>query len=381
MEVYLDNAATTRPWPQALEAVARAMGDGFGNASSVHRRGLAAARLVEDAKRAIADAVGGGPWDVIFTSGGTESDNTAVLGSAPRGKRDAIVITVLEHPAVAEACKAAAASGARIAEIEAGPGGVVSPEEIAAAVDERTALVSLIHVSNEIGTVQPVAQIARLAKQRSPGCRVHVDAVQALPRLARLEYPPEVDMVSLSGHKIHGPQGVGALLLRPGVKPRPLLHGGGQQDGLRPGTHNIQGMAGMAAAALRLKERKAEGCARMDSLARRIEAALVPSVCGVRALSDPAARAPGFLVLAVDGVHAEILLHALEARGVVASAGAACHSRQAAPSRALVSAGLRASEGSLRLSLCLDTTEPEADAAAAAIAESIAAIRKGQAGL
>ncbi|MDD5306703.1 MAG: cysteine desulfurase family protein [Deltaproteobacteria bacterium] len=381
MEIYLDNAATTRPWPEAIDAVVRAMGDAFGNASSVHRRGLAAARLVEDAKRTIAEAVGGGPWQVVFTSGGTESDNTAVLGSAPRGRRDAIVVTVLEHPAVAEACKAAAALGARIVEVEAGSGGVMDPKAVEAAVDERTALVSVIHVSNEIGTVQPVAEMARLAKRRSPGCRVHVDAVQALPRLARLEYPPEIDMVSLSGHKIHGPQGVGALLLRPGVKPRPLLHGGGQQEGQRAGTHNIQGIAGMAAAAARLKERKAEGCARMASLAQRIETAVVSSVPDVRALGDPVARAPGFLVLAIDDVHAEILLHALEARGVVASAGAACHSRQAAPSRALVSAGLRADEGPLRLSLSLDTTESEADAAAAAIIEAVAAIRKGQAGL
>jgi len=377
-EIYLDNAATTRPWPEAVEAVVYAMGDAFGNASSLHRRGLAAARAIAKSQEAIAALVGGGNWKVIFTSGGSEADALAVLGTVPKGKRDALVTSTVEHSAVEEAGKRLVASGARHVEISAGMRGVVDPTALAEAVDERTALVSIAHVANEMGTVQPIAETAARVKARAQKCRVHVDAVQAVAQLARLDYPLEVDMVSISAHKLHGPQGVGALLVRPDVSLRPILTGGDQQDGVRPGTLNLPGIIGFGAAAALMAERRREAVPSMEALAARflLGACEVP---GVRSLGAPEARAPGMVVLAVDGIaKSEVLLHALEMRGVLASSGAACHSRRKEPPRCLRDAGLGRSEGSVRISLSFDTTEEEVVRAVFAFADAVAAVRAGR---
>jgi cysteine desulfurase len=377
-EIYLDNAATTRPWPEAIAAVDAALGDGFGNASSLHRRGAAAARAIREAAVAVA-ALAGGDWKVVFTSGGSEADALAVHGTVPRGRRDTLVTTTVEHAAVDEAGKRIAAAGGRYVAVGAGPRGVVDPEELCAAVDERAALVSVAHVANEMGTIQPVAEIAARVKARAPKCRVHVDAVQAVAQLARLDYPPAVDMVSLSAHKVHGPQGVGALLLRPEATVRPLFGGGDQQDGLRPGTLNLPGIAGFGAAAAALAARRGAAAPAMAALGGRLADGMCGAVAGVRALGAPEARAPGIVVLAVAGVRSEPLLHALEARGVLASAGAACHSRRREPPRCLRDAGLASAEAAVRFSLSFDTTTDEVARAVAAFAAAVAAVRAGRA--
>jgi len=378
-EIYLDNAATTRPWPEVVEAVAEAMRDGFGNASSLHRRGLDAARRVDDARQALLELVGSGEWRVVFTSGGSESDTTAVLGAAPRGKRDGIVTTTLAHAAVEDSCRRAAELGARVVELAAGESGIVEPEAIAGAADERTALVALNHVASEMGTVQPVAESARRAKQVAPRCRVLVDAVQAAAQLPALDYPREVDMIALSAHKIHGPPGVGALLLRPDVRPRKLIRGGDQQDGLRAGSIDVPGASGFGVAARLLRERRAAGVARMREIADRFLAGVGAGLDEVRALGDPARRAPGLLLLAVGGVRSEVLLHALEMRGVLAASSSACHSTRAEPPRPLVDAGLRRDEGAIRLSLSVDTTAEEMDEAARIFVDAVRSLRAGRA--
>jgi len=375
-EIYLDNAATTRPWPEVVAAVTAAMGDGFGNASSLHRRGQAAARLVRRAAEEVRAAAGGGEWNVVFTSGGSEADAWALLGSAPRGRRDTVVLSGVEHSAVEEAAARLGREGCRVVRVPAGRSGVVDPGQLAAAADERTAVVALTHVASEMGTIQPVAEAARLVAAAAPRALFHVDAVQALAQVERPDYPREVGSLALSAHKIHGPQGVGALLLRPGIRPRPLLAGGDQQDGLRPGTFDLPGIAGFAAAATSFASRRAEGVPRMRALGDELAALLVAAAPGVRLLGDPAARAPGILVLAVAGVGSEVLLHALEERGVLASAGAACHSTRAEPPRALVEAGLGRDEGVLRLSLSIDTTADEIGRAAAAFAAAVTALRR-----
>jgi len=379
-EIYLDNAATARPWPEAIAAVCAALGDGFGNASSLHRRGAAAARVVQGASDAVIALVGGGAWKVLFTSGGTESDATAVLGTVPRGKRDTLVTTTVEHAAVEEAGKRLIAGGARTVEVGAGGGGVVDPAAISAAVDERTALVSVCHVANEMGTIQPVAEIAARVKAKSPRCRVHIDAVQAAAQCARLDYPLTVDMVSISAHKLHGPQGVGALLLRPDVTVRPLLAGGDQQDGMRPGTLNTPGISGLGAAAGLVASRRSAAVPVMADLGAHLSRGMCGAVAGVRSLGDPGSRAPGIVVLAIDGVRSEVLLHALEMHGVLASSGAACHARRSEPPRCLRDAGLRAGEGSIRFSLSFDTTDDEVRCAVAAFAAAVEAVRAGRVG-
>ena len=379
-EIYLDNAATTRPWPQAIAAVCAALGDDFGNASSLHRRGTAAARAIGDASDAVAALVGGGEWKVVFTSGGSEADAMAVLGTVPRGRRDTLVTSTVEHAAVEEAGKRLAAAGARHVEIVAGVNGVVDPVAVLAAVDERTALVSVTHVANEMGTVQPVAEIAARVKAKAPRCRVHVDAVQAAAQCARLDYPPAVDMVSISAHKLHGPQGVGALLLRPDVAVRPLFEGGDQQGGLRPGTLNYPGIAGLGAAAKEITARRGAAVPAMAALGARLSSGICGAAPGVRTLGAVESRAPGIIVMAVEGVRSEVLLHALEMRGVLASSGAACHARRSEPPRCLRDAGLRGSEGSVRFSLSYDTTADEVERAVAAFAAAVAAVRAGRAG-
>jgi cysteine desulfurase len=379
-EIYLDNAATARPWPGAIAAVCAALGDDFGNASSLHRRGVAAARAIAGASEAVAALVGGGEWKVVFTSGGSEADATAVLGTVPRGRRDTIVTSTVEHAAVEEAGRRLAAAGARHVEIGAGASGVVDPAAVLAAVDERTALVSITHVANEMGTVQPVAEIAARVKAKAPRCRVHVDAVQAAAQCGRLDYPPAVDMVSISAHKLHGPQGVGALLLRPDVTVRPLFAGGDQQGGMRPGTLNHPGIAGLGAAAREVASRRGAAVPAMAALGTRLSSGMCGAAPGVRPLGAAGSRAPGIVVLAIEGVRAEVLLHALEMRGVLASSGAACHARSVEPPRCLRDAGLRGGEGSVRFSLSYDTTADEVERAVVAFAAAVAAVRSGRAG-
>ena len=239
-------------------------------------------------------------------------------------------------------------------DLSAGSSGVVDPDDFAAAVDETTALVSLVHVASEMGTTQPVEQVARLVKRAAPRCRVHVDAVQAAAQLGVLDYSAAVDMVSISAHKIHGPQGVGALLLRPGVVPRQLICGDDQQEGIRPGTFNLPGIVGFGVAAAMTAEHGQEMVERMAS--------------------------QGMVVLAVEGVRSQVLLHALEMRGVLASSGSACHSRRTRPPRCLVDAGLGSREGAVRFSLGPDTKDAQIDAAAAAMVDSVISVREGRAG-
>lgn len=377
-EIYLDNAATTRPWPQVVASVENAMTVGFGNASSRHTRGLGAGRQVVRAEEAIVNMVGGGPWRVCFTSGGTEADNLAVLGSVPRGKRRTVVTSGLEHAAVEEACGRLSEIGCRVVEISAGTSGVVDPLAFEEAVDEQTALVSLVYVASEMGTVQPVGEVARRVKAKQKRCRVHVDAVQASAQCQSFSLSPEVDMVSVTAHKIHGPQGVGALLLRPSVHPRPLLFGGDQQGGIRPGTYNLAGIVGFGVAAYEYTHRRHTGVPRMKQLADHLVEELVAHVPGAFRLGDPAARAAGIVVLAFDGVESEVLLHTMEMHGVLASSSSACHAARREPPRCLVAAGLKKHQGAVRFSLSIDTTKEEIEQTIGIVQEAVASIRSGR---
>lgn len=375
-EIYLDNAATTRPYPEVVGAVTRVMTDGFGNASSLHRRGAAAMRLIEEARVLVAGLVDGPAWKVVFTSGGSESDTLAVT-SAAKGKRDTIATSVLEHAATLESARAAQERGAVLIDLPLPESGVLEPATIARLVNERTALVCVPHVAAELGTVQPVRAIARAVKACCAKARVHVDAVQAAAQLPRLDYPAEVDSVALSAHKLHGPQGVGALLVRPGLSLRPLVRGGDQEDGLRPGTYNLPGIVGFGVAARLWIERRGEASAQMARLCDVFVAEATSRIAGVRLLGDSTCRAPGMAVLAVSGVRSEVLLHALEARGVLAASGSACHSRRKTPPASLVTAGLRPSEGAVRFSLEAQTSKIQLEQAFVALEQAVAESRGG----
>lgn len=369
-EIYLDNAATTRPYWEVVEAVVRAMTEGFGNASSLHSRGARAMRVIDEAREAVSSLVDGAGWKVVFTSGASESDTLAVI-SAPRGRRTGLVLSALEHAAVSEAARAVQEKEADLRELSLPPSGVLDPKDAIKLTDETVALFCVPHVAGELGTLQPVRALAKAIKAVSPKTRVHVDAVQAAAQLPRLDYPPEVDSVALSAHKLHGPQGVGALLVRPGLSLRPLVRGGDQEDGLRPGTYNLPGIAGFGVAARLWRERRAEASARMGRLSARLIEGATTRMEGIRLLGDPAHRSPGMVVLAVRGVRSEVLLHNLEARGVLASSSSACHSRRKEVPASLVAVGLLSKEGAVRLSLSEFTTDSDMEQALVALEQAV----------
>lgn len=378
-EIYLDNAATTRPYAEVCQVVQHAMAEGFGNTASLHYRGVEAERQVTVARQHIRQLVGTSGWDVLFTSGGTEANNLAVRSSCPRGKRNVILTSSVEHASVIDtATRLSETRGCILHVVGAGESGVVNPGEFAALVSAETALVTIIHVANEMGTVQPVNEIARAVRRIAPRCRVHVDAVQAAAQLPRLDYGREVDSVTISGHKIHGPQGVGALLFRTNSSVKPLFCGGDQQRGMRPGTLNLPGIAGMGEAARITLERRESGS---QSMYRHLET-FRQLVCTrtIRQLGDNHHRAPGMLILAIENIKSEVLLHTLEKYGVLASAGSACHSTRTAPPQCLVDAGLRREDGVLRISLNYEITPAELATAATRIHTAIEEVRKGKAG-
>jgi cysteine desulfurase len=371
-EIYLDNGATTRVDERVAQAAMEAMLVAWGNPSSAHKLGAEAARRVQRAREQVAAALGGAAAEVTFTSGGTEANALALLGVAARAKH--VVLSGFEHPSVADTAKALGERGIEVTLVAPSAGGVVSPEAFARAVRPDTALAACMWVQNEIGTVQPVVAIARAVKARAPRCHVHVDAVQALGKLPVDVGAAPFDSLSISAHKIHGPKGVGALWLRPGARAKPLVFGGGQERGLRPGTEGVPGIVALGLAAELAVATRAEAAPRMARLRNRLWAAIVAGVPAARRHGDPTAAAPHILSVGFGGVAAEPLLHALEGEGVYVSAGSACHAKDKKPSATLQAIGVPEDMGTIRLSLSRDTSEDEIDRAAAAVVRCVQAV-------
>ena len=358
-QVYLDNGATTRVDERVAQAAMEAMLVAWGNPSSAHALGAEAARRVAArARTQVAAALGGAAAEVTFTSGGTEANALAVLGATARAKH--VVVSAFEHPSVADAAKALAERGVEVTAVAPAPSGVVAPEAFAAAVRPDTALVACMWVQNEIGTVQPVDAIARAVKARAPRCHVHVDGVQALGKLAVDVADAPYDSLAISAHKIHGPKGVGALWLKRGARVRPLVFGGGQERGLRPGTEGVPGIVALGlacelAAGARVGGGGAHGRAARGAVAGHRRGAS-------RRRGATASRrttAPHILSVGFAGVPAEPLLHALEAEGVYVSAGSACHAKDKKPSATLRAIGVPDDIAVIRLSLSRFTTADE----------------------
>jgi len=373
--IYLDNAATTRVAPEVRAAMAPWLGELWGNPSSAHRLGLAAGRAVKESRRTLADALGCAPEEVVFTSGGTEADSLAVFGVAAAARRPGhLIVSAIEHPAVLESARALEARGWRLDLAPVDGQGRVDPDEIAGLVGEDTALVSVMHVNNEVGTVQPIAELVRAVRRRSPKTRVHTDAVQSFTKEPTDVDTLGVDLLSLSSHKVHGPMGAGALYVRKGTRLGPLFGGGGQEGGHRPGTENLPGIVGLAAAARLGTGARPREAPAMTARRDRLWEGLRDRVEGVR-LNGP--EGPGRvchnLHVSVPRVESQPLLHALEARGVLASAGSACHAQTTSLSHVLAAIGLQArGEAHLRLSLSRETTDAEVEAAVEAFAEAVA---------
>jgi cysteine desulfurase len=383
--IYLDNAASTAPAPEVLDALRATAAQLYPNPASAHTGGAAAARALEKARGEVAAALDVEPAEVVFTSGGTEADALGVLGAARAARGRHIVVSALEHPAVMRCAEALAGEGYRLDIVAPAANGVVSAEAVAAAVRPDTAVVAVMLVNNELGTRQPVADIAQLLgptgdRMRARRPHLHVDAVQAFG-LSRLR-PRALgaDSIALSAHKLHGPRGAGALWLRPGTRLAPLWVGGGQERGLRGGSENLPALVGFGVAA-RLARAAVQGGAedQVAALRDRFEqtalTALAGVVLGVRATVTGAPRAPHIASLAFPGLPAEPLLHALDTRGVLASAGSACASRSAGPSPTLKAIGIDDRTAVLRFSFSRHTSNADADAAVAALVDAARELR------
>jgi cysteine desulfurase len=367
MRVYFDYNATTPLAPEVADAVAAATRDLFGNASSVHHFGQQAKAALDEARSAIASLVHGDPSEVVFTSGGTEADNFAIRGVADAvettgaSTRRQIVASAIEHEAVLNTLKALARRGWQPALLPADPTGIVSPLRLRELLTDTAALVSVMHANNEIGTIQPIAEIAAIAHER--GALVHTDAVQTVGKIPVDVRALGVDLLSLSAHKFNGPKGAGALWIKRGTRLQPILTGGKHERSRRAGTENVPAIVGMGVAARLAAAKMASEAARVGALRDRLEAGILGSVPGTVVNGDPELRVPNTTNISFDRVEAESLLIALDLDGVAVSTGSACSSGTLEPSHVLRAMGFQANrvQSSLRFSLGLFSTAEEVD--------------------
>jgi cysteine desulfurase len=360
--VYLDYAATTPLRPEAREAMLDALSRRWGNPSSVHRWGREARAALEDARARFAAVIGAAPAEIVFTRGGTEADNLAVLGRARVDADRPVACSAIEHKAVLTACKAAAGDSGRLRIIPVDHAGTVDVDALADIVrDEAPSVVSVMWASNEVGALQPVGRIAVVCAEA--GVTFHSDAVQALGKVpVRVDEVP-VDLLAFSAHKLGGPRGAGVLFARRGTRLHPLLHGGGQERGLRPGTEDVAAAVAFAVAAEAAEAEREEVMARIGVLRDALEAGLCERIPGLRINAAGAPRLPTISNLSVPGADPEMLLMALDVEGIAASSGSACSSGAVEPSHVLLAMGLPAEIAgpSVRFSLGRDTTKGDID--------------------
>jgi cysteine desulfurase len=383
--VYLDHAATTPLRPEAVAAMAPFLGGVFGNPSGGHTAARAAKTALEEAREDVAELLGARPNEVIFTGGGTEADNLGVKGAArwarAAGGGDAVVTTAFEHKGVLASCDRLAAEGFRVSRVTVPASGVVDVDALVAAVDARTAVVSVMLVNNEVGTVQPLGEVARRVRERVPAVVVHTDAVQAVPWLDVAEAAAAADLVAVSAHKFGGPKGIGALVVRGGVELEPLIEGGGQERGLRSGTSNVAGAVAMAAALRVTCAERAADVARIAALRDRLLDGLLATVPDAFENGHRRAKVAGNAHVQFRGVEAETLLVALDHAGVYAAAGSSCSSGATEPSHVLAAMGLSrdAALSSIRLSLGFASTDHDVTVALDVIPRTIAQLRRAAA--
>lgn len=380
MEAYLDNSATTMAYPEVADIVKQVMLTDYGNPSSMHMKGVEAERYVVGAKAVIAGSLKCKPENILFTSGGTESDNLALIGvartMARRGRH--IITTQIEHPAVLETCEYLSREGFEITYLPVDSDGVVILKMLESAIRDDTILVSVMHTNNEIGSTQPIDQIGEIIRRVNPDTFFHTDAVQGYGKAQILPRKWGVDLMSVSGHKLHGPKGVGFLYMSDRVRLSPIIFGGGQQKGLRSGTENVPGIAGLGRAVELTMNSMADDAARLKELkayaAGRLSAIEGVSLNGFR----DGDSAPHILSISIKDVRAEVMLHALEDKGVYVSSGSACASNKPAISATLKAIGVdnKLLDSTIRISMSHFTTREEIEYACGCIEELIPGLRK-----
>ena len=381
MRAYLDNSATTRAYDEVAQLVARIMTEEYGNASSVHHMGTVSGNRLFSARETIADTLKVDPAEIVFTSGGTESDNTAIIGAARanawRGKH--IITTSIEHPAVLEICQELVKEGFEVTYLPVDETGVVRLDDLKNAIREDTILVSMMFVNNEIGAVEPIAEAGKLIKSINEQIVFHVDAVQAYGKFRIRPKSMNIDLLAVSAHKIHGPKGVGFLYIKKGTKIVPICYGGGQQKGMRSGTENVPGIAGMALAAQMCYDDFDKKISALYELKKYLMESLTERISDIR-LNGPECEkgAPHIVSVSIKGLAAETILNMLSSKEIYVSAGSACTSNNPHVSDTLKAIGLDKSllESTIRISMSTQTTKEEIDYLLDVLSSQIETMRK-----
>lgn len=382
MELYFDNSATTRCTKRVQEIVQKTMGIDFGNPSSLHKKGMEAEQYVKDAAAAIAKTLKVSEKEIVFTSGGTESDNLAIVGTALANQRAGkrLITTEVEHAAVFQSMEFLKTLGFEVVYLPVDQYGSLSLDALQEAVNAQTTLVSIMQVNNEIGAIEPIAEASRIIRQKNPKTYIHVDAVQSYGKMRIRPKQLDIDLMSVSGHKIHGPKGVGFLYVRDKTKINPISFGGGQQQGMRPGTHNVPGIAGLGEASLEIYEDFDTKIEYMYGLRDYF----IKEVSGMDGISVNGRtnhdNAPHIVSVSVSGVRSEVLLHALEGYGIYVSSGSACSSNKPSVSRTLQAIGLEPAllDCTVRFSFSTYNTIEEISYAVSKLKELLPKLRRYQ---
>lgn len=360
--IYFDNAATTRVFPEVLAAMQEAMEVTYGNPSAKHIKGMEAENKIREAQEVIAKTLRAKPKEIFFTSGGTESNNTAILGTAMANRRKGkhIITTKIEHASVHEPINYLEELGFEITYVDVDSSGTADLVQLKEAVREDTILVSCMMVNNEIGTVEPISEIGKILKEKNPRTIFHVDAIQAYGKIPVIPKNMGIDLLSMSGHKIHGPKGVGFLYIKEGTKISPIMFGGGQQKGMRSGTENVPGIAGLSCACEKMIGNQYETAEKIQ----RIKEYFQRRIQEIEGIQDNSGQAPHIVSISFRKLRSEVLLHALEERGIYVSSGSACSSnKKQAVSGTLNAIGLKDEwkDGTLRFSFSVENTKEEVD--------------------
>lgn len=377
-EIYLDNSATTKPLPEVIDKIKETLITNYGNPSSLHNKGLKAEKILKRARRLIADKLGIKPEELYFTSGGTESNNLAIKGISyqfqSRGKH--LITTMIEHSSVLEVFKSLEKEGYEVTYLQPDKKGIISPQKLARTIRPETILVSIMHVNNELGSIQPVKKAGKIIKEKNHKTFFHVDAIQSFGKININPSKWNIDLLSLSGHKFHGPKGIGALYLKKRIKLVPLIHGGGQEEGLRSGTENISGIAGLIPAIKKLPslittdthKKQLYINQKRDKKLDRLKNYFIKTVKNKLPrvkINSPLGKsgAPHIINLSFPEVKGEILVHCLEKEGIYVSTGSACHSKDKGENRVLKAIGLNPElrKGTIRISLSRFNNKEELD--------------------
>jgi cysteine desulfurase len=380
--VYLDHNATTPLHPAVWEAMQPFLTDVFGNPSSLHSEGLQARDAVEEARERVARLIGARAEEIVFTSGGTEADNLAIMGSVLARQRPGkhIVTSQIEHPAVLGGCRTLETQGFRVTRLPVGSGGTIDPDDLASVLADDTLLVTLMHANNEVGTIQPIQPCAALA--RAQGVLVHTDAVQSVGKIPTLVDDLGVDLLALSGHKIHGPKGIGALYVHRGIALDPIITGGPQEHGLKGGTEHVAAIVGLGAAAELAAAHMANDMWQVAALRDRLEQGILATIPEVLVNGATAPRLPTTTNVSFKGVDGQSLVVALDLKGVATSTGSACSSGSLEPSHVLIAMGLADEwlQGAVRFSLGAGNTLAEVDTVLHMLPPIVARLRQHSSG-